>query len=110
MDFYIREMRTLKIDIDSKTISQRQVNRMDWIIAFFRLDILDIKLTESRKGWHIEFIIQNPINDYEIVLLQLLLGSDWKRECFNLLRVHSGKFKNQSWNILFKKKWRIRFH
>lgn len=101
-------MKTIKLDIDKKTIALEQVERIDWCIAFFNLDIIDIRTRKSQSGNnHIELDLLNDINDYELVFLQLAMQSDFKRECFNLLRVSSEAFSNQSWNVLFRKKFRI---
>lgn len=99
-------MREIMLDIDNKNISTSLVNKWDWIIYFLGLDVVDVTVNKSTSGNnHVTFTVLNNINDYEHVFIQLAMGSDLKRECFNLLRIHSGKFKNQSWNVLFKNKW-----
>ena len=101
-------MKTIKLDIDKKRISLEDVERIDWHIAFFNLDCVDIRVYNSASGnKHIEIDILNDVNDYELVFLQLAMGSDNKRECFNLLRVSSEAFSNQSWNVLFRNKFHI---
>ena len=59
---------------------------------------------QTKHGIHvtIEFKSKLPISDKDIVFMQTLLGSDWKREIFNWKRVRSG-LKN--WNVLFNKKF-----
>ena len=44
-------------------------------------------------------------SDYAICLIQLLFGSDWKREFFNIERLDANDGKTENWNILFCKKW-----
>lgn len=94
-------MPIIKIDYDTH---KKTFNRINNVIYFLRLDVYDCKVQRTKRGWHVELYIKNKVNDWELVILQLLMQSDYKREMFNLLRVHSGKFKNQSWNVLFKKK------
>lgn len=97
-------MTTIKLDFDKKEFSWHRINK---VILLLRLDITDVSVEKSKHGWHITLNIKNKMNDHEIVCVQSLMGSDYKRECFNLLRVHSGKFPNQSWNVLFKKKFNL---
>lgn len=94
----------IKIDYDTHKKTFARINN---VIMFLRLDVVNCNVVKTRRGYHIELEIKNKVNDYELVALQCLMQSDYKREMFNLLRVHSGKFPKQSWNVLFKKKWEI---
>lgn len=67
------------------------------------LKFLDCK--ETTKGLHVKLLTTENISDTELVLLQALLGSDWKREVFNWQRVRQGA-KMSEWNFLFSKKYR----
>lgn len=101
-------MKQIKLDIDKYCISNQQVARINKIITLLKLDILFVEVHRSQnKKYHIILHCANKITDYELVCIQALMGSDYKRECFNLLRVKSNKFKKQSWNVLFLKKFQI---
>ena len=102
-------MKLIKIDIDKPRISTHDVNKILKVKSILGLDINSVKIEKSHSGnYHITFEVQNNLNDFEIVAIQAMMGSDYKRECYNLLRVASGKFKNKEWNILFKKKINIK--
>lgn len=92
----------IKIDYDTHKKTFARINN---VIYFLRLDVVDCQVQRTRHGYHVQLEIRNKVNDFEIIILQCLMQSDYKREMFNLLRVHSGKFPKQSWNVLFKKKW-----
>lgn len=98
----------LKIDIDRKRkvdkLARNIVNRIKPILRYASISIADIRAYETRRGYHIELEIDAPLLDNkDIVFLQLLLLSDWKREIFNWLRVRSSE-QLTSWNILFDAK------
>lgn len=98
----------LKIDIDRKRkvdkLARNIVNRIKPILRYASISIADIRAYETRRGYHIELDIDAPLLDNkDIVFLQLLLLSDWKREIFNWLRVRSSE-QLTSWNILFDAK------
>jgi hypothetical protein len=95
----------LKIDIDKKD-KRDFMRRYQALYRYFRFKLVDYEITETRKGYHVRLIIDFPfkVTSEEIVLLQLLLGSDWKREMLNYLRVKNGI---EDWNKLFNVKYRI---
>jgi hypothetical protein len=95
----------LKIDIDKKD-KRDFMRRYQALYRYFRFNLIDYEIAETRKGYHIRLIIDFPfkVTSEEIVLLQLLLGSDWKREMLNYLRVKNGI---DDWNKLFIAKYRI---
>lgn len=98
----------LKIDIDRKRkvdkLARNIVNRIKPILRYASISIADIRAYETRRGYHIELEIDAPLLDNkDIVFLQLLLLSDWKREIFNWLRIRSSE-QLTSWNILFDAK------
>lgn len=101
-------MKTIKLDIDNKNLSIQQINRICNTKSMLGLDITDIRMTKTKNGFHIEMDLLNPINDFELVCIQALMNSDYKREIYNLLRVHSKRFKKQKWNVLFIKKIKIK--
>jgi hypothetical protein len=101
---------TLKLDFDGKqTDYEGHVKRIKLclnIIGFIR--IKDVNIMQTKKGFHTYLTVSSNKTDLlpkDIVCLQSLLGSDFKRECFNFLRVKSGMLLNENWNVLFSKKW-----
>ena len=102
----------LKLDFDFKPRSAKRfakeiANKLNFLTSFFGISVIDVKVYETNKGLHLYISIYSSVelDDRDIVVLQLALGSDYKRELFNWLRVRSrDKFKH--WNVLFKVKYK----
>lgn len=63
-----------------------------------------IRMDRTVRGWHLIVEWSRRFRPIEIVCIQAVLGSDLKRETFNLARVFSGKARNRRWNLLFERK------
>jgi len=79
---------------------QRACRRLVW---------LSYRRSPSGRGWHLEARVRpGPRSAVEVVALQLLLGSDPKREAHNLNRarhVDAGDvppFFRSRWNVLYQ--------
>ena len=102
----------LKLDFDFKPRSAKRfakeiANKLNFLTSFFGIRVIDVKVYETNKGLHLYISLYSNVEltDEDIVVLQLALGSDYKREIFNWLRVRSrDKFKH--WNVLFKVKYK----
>lgn len=64
-----------------------------------------VEVYETNKGLHIYVYVYSKLelDNKDIIILQLILNSDYKRELFNFKRVKSGIKKG--WNVLFKVKF-----
>jgi len=96
----------LKIDIDKKD-KREFMERFTAFYRYFKPKVISYDIKETKKGYHVRLSIDFPFDyrDEDIVFIQLLLGSDWKRELLNYFRVKNGISK---WNVLFNKKFRIK--
>ena len=102
----------LKLDFDFKPRSAKRfakeiANKLNFLASYFSISVTDVKVYETNKGLHVYISLYSNVEltDEDIVVLQLALGSDYKRELFNWLRVRSNdKFKH--WNVLFKVKYK----
>jgi hypothetical protein len=109
----------LKLDLDKTDLKKEPVyiyntklsisdyavyHRLKTAMKFFRMKSVTTKITATAHGRHfvISFKTDKKLTDADIVFLQLLLFSDWKRELHNWLRVRSGCKK---WNVLYKQKF-----
>ena len=63
-----------------------------------------VRYDRTNRGWHIIIRVNRDLVPLEVVALQTVLGSDRKREAFNLARVMAGG--GPKWNILFERKLR----
>ena len=101
----------LKLDFDFKIynlseFAKQFVDKLRFLERFYGIYFKSIEVYETNKGYHfyLKVTTERKLNNKDIVVLQLALGSDYKRELFNWLRVRRGqKFKH--WNVLFKCKY-----
>jgi len=98
----------LKIDLDSKSINT-------FIVKFltryrkgkftFNFKIENIKIFETKKGYHIELYLNKRILSYEVIFFQLFFLSDYMRELFNARRLRFRRTSIDKWNILHEAKY-----
>jgi hypothetical protein len=63
-----------------------------------------IRYDRTRRGWHVLICWSRALDAAEQVAIQAALGSDYRRETYNLARVLGGKSSDPRWNILFERK------
>lgn len=95
-------MKTLKLDLDGKYSLSHFLDRL-WILKYLGLRVTKVKVHDTVNGFHVRLTCDNQIDDIQAVLIQALLGSDYRREMCNLLKIERG---SKNWNILFKQKWK----
>ncbi len=101
----------LKIDIDYKPenplkFAKEFANKLKFTCDILKIEVEAVEVYETNKGFHIYVWINSKkeLDNKDIIILQLSLGSDYKREIFNLSRVWS--FDNIAiWNVLFSRKY-----
>jgi len=104
---------TFLVDIDYKPKDLQKfvdefVSKLEFVGDILRIYFDEVEVYETVKGIHIYIYAssERKISDGEIVVIQLALGSDYKRELFNWTRVISNP-KPKRWNVLFKSRERI---
>src|SRR3979490_2231502 len=97
-------MTTLKIDIDSRRKPSRaSVLQRARIAQLEVVGITDLR-SPSGRGWHRYIAVRPaPTSALEVVVLQLLFGSDPIRESFNYVRAKMVDRKQVS--AFFAKRW-----
>jgi len=95
-------MGTVKLDIDRRCKLLEIQERIDTVMFLTKIRVSRIRALHTRKGWHVYIDLTNKLSDMEVVALQAILGSDWKREALNWRRAHRKECKN--WNVLFFEK------
>ena len=94
------------LDIDRKRISAREfAERMRFISIFTAIEFKRLTIYETHKGLHVYLWCKNKKpSPQEKVVIQLALGSDYRREIFNWLRIKDNT-EDARWNILFQGKY-----
>lgn len=107
------------VDIDFKAENMRRLVKMAedfaWKMYFvsssLNLRFTKVKVYETKKGIHIYLDVESerPLTPLEVIIIQLALGSDYKREIFNLRRARAwldGEELEEGWNTLFRYKYK----
>jgi hypothetical protein len=63
-----------------------------------------IRYDRTRRGWHVLIAWSKALTPTEQVAIQAALGSDYRRETYNLARIFGGRSKNPRFNLLFERK------
>lgn len=96
-------MKTLMLDLDGKN-GLNVFLRRRWVMKYMGLKTADVRCSHTMNGWHLEIDLDNEIDDVKTIFMQAVLGSDYRREVCNLLRIERGC---ESWNNLFKRKYKV---
>ena len=106
MNFMVEKV--IKIDVDDKNIAE-VIERIKTVKEILEKDanikIKDFEVYETKNGFHIKCKAENITHPLEIIILQLLLGSDWKRECLNYVRYKKIGERFEKMNYLFGAKF-----
>lgn len=62
----------------------------------------------TAHGWHVIVLLGRRVAPWQALALQAIMGSDWRRESLNLLRLWDGPEPKRQyrwrWNILYTRK------
>jgi len=110
----ISSVEVFMVDIDYKPediedFAREFASKIVFAFRLFNIDYVSTEVYETNKGYHV-YVYANPkieLDNKDVIIIQLILGSDYKREAFNLYRVMSGEYgqKDRSWNVLFHRKF-----
>ena len=93
----------IKLDIDKKRIDYMRFESVMRVLKRHGIKVEWIKAYQTNKGYHV-YIKINSIAEVYLYFVQLLLGSDWKRELLNFDRYLKGVPTEEN-NILFSEKY-----
>lgn len=79
-------MTELRCDFDSRSLPADWFLRVQALARHQRWRVSSIMLRKSRHGWHVVVACANRLTPVTVIAAQAILGSDWKREVFNLYR------------------------
>lgn len=93
----------LKVDIDEKVSIKEIIDRCKTVSGLLHLGITSVDIRRTNKGYHLRMITDCiRLDDMQILMIQGLMGDDFKRGCLNYKRIMRGE---TNWNVLFTKKW-----
>jgi hypothetical protein len=91
-------MTTLKLDFDGR-IPRDYARRLEFIVRAHRLRVLAERIDKTRNGYHVTLTVAGRVSFMRVILLQSLLGSDWKRETFNSRRAVAWRNVPEFWRV-----------
>lgn len=99
----------IKLDYDG-TLPVDLTYRINWTASVVGLGIKAIRIDRTRRGYHVIVCVRGCVSAVSVVALQAILGSDPKRETFNLVRAR-GLHKVPSawrgrWNVLYTRHYK----
>lgn len=97
-------MRVLaRLDYDSREELRAGVQRMRVLLDILpgaKDHIYRLCRFRTRRGWHVEIYSDAKLKAAEMVALQAILGSDYRREAFNLFRATKLSLVPRFWRAL----------
>lgn len=100
----------IKIDIDG-SLPKDVAYRIAWVFQTLRAPVAWWSCYRTRRGWHVEVAVKRRWHPWRVIAVQAILGSDWRRETYNLRRVAAWRtlpgIARQRWNVLFTQKFKI---
>jgi len=90
------------LDLDGKYGLSTFLERT-WILKYLGIKVVGVKIHHTMNGFHARLVCDNEIDNVKAAFIQALLGSDYRRELSNLLKIERG---SKNWNVLFKQKWK----
>jgi hypothetical protein len=89
----------LLLDVDQQRAPR--LERMFRVLRGVGIKSKYVRLDKTERGWHVVILMNRKVPPAVTVALQAIMGSDYKRETFNIRRVISGVELGKRWNLLF---------
>lgn len=103
-------MTRIKVDIDGR-LPEEIGERIVWVLRTMKLPVRSVSYRRTRHGWHVEIEIARQMHPWRVIAIQAVLGSDYRRETFNLRRTSQWSrlpaVARKHWNVLFSRKIHI---
>lgn len=100
-------MTELKCDYDRATLPREWWTRLRIVMRAHRLTVDLVRVDRTARGWHVVIVVRQRMEFTRVVLVQTLLGSDWKRELFNSRRAVVWRHVPEFWrcraNVLYER-------
>lgn len=93
----------IKLDLDSQEALNEFINRI-WIIKNLGLKVNTVECYDTKHGYHLYLYLDNILTNFDILIIETLLGSDFKKQLYNYLKMKNG---TENWDVLFEEKYVI---
>ena len=94
----------LYLDFDGP-VPKGLIDRIVWTTKLWRWKLEAVRFDRTRNGWHVIVGVRKRLDPPVVVAAQAILGSDYKRETFNLMRVQGlaniPPYWRERWNVLY---------
>lgn len=98
----------LKLDYDGE-LPMDWIGRLAWLCQMMRWRVRATWIRRTRNGWHVGVLLTRRPTPLKVIAAQAILGSDWRREAYNLMKWRRrwpvGSVQSQLWNVLFVRKY-----
>lgn len=95
---------TIKLDFDTPRCP-RLLNRVRWVCRMLHWPVVLVEYRRTRHGWHVCVTVRRRVTPLQVVAVQAILGSDWRRETFNLVRARRlsrvPRYWRERFNVLY---------
>jgi hypothetical protein len=102
---YSRGPVILKVDIDRRRFPGDLHARIRFLCVALHCGCRGYEIFRTEHGWHLRIDVTVRLSPPGIVAAQSILGSDWKREAYNLMRARrlprTDLYWRSRWNTLY---------
>ena len=95
--------RELRLDFDGP-IPRGFEQTLAWVLWQVRRRMVAWWCRRTRHGWHVGIVLTRGVAALEAIALQAILGSDPRRETFNVAKVRTRRGRKAHWNVLYERK------
>lgn len=102
----LADSHTTLLDFDNP-IPRNWYIKLLWVSRTIHAKPIYCRTDKTKHGYHIIVKWDREWSDYQILALQSILGSDYRREALNLFRLDNSPqtpAAKQRWNILYERK------
>lgn len=99
-------MTLLYLDLDGASALRGVERRIFFLCRTMKWKVEAVRYDRTARGWHVVIAIKQRIAAPFMVAAQAVLGSDWRREAFNLSRVRQLRSKSPYWRA----RWNVLYH
>lgn len=98
-------MTTIKLDIDRAVLGRQVFRRWGFVQHLMSLHCRAMYVARTKNGWHVAIQVSETLSPAQVVAVQAICGSDWRREAFCLNKTRKlhrcPRFWRDRWNVLY---------